>query len=433
MNNLFIKLSAALALLGVAAGTATAQQNIKSAYDKAVKDGKMEVVASCILTDSDYDGNEIHYRNYTLQTDKKAIYQQYANNITKAFFRDTPDAYNTLAKKAGQWSELTRVAYGKDLDKIVDFMAHKDRNYHMAFFRDKDNSMKRTVYAMVSYKQKGRYIINLFDIYSDDPKQRQNIREHDVTAVKIDGRTHVIRGNTTVSYENNSRYPQYEDMKDGDIYVTSRYGKLTRYNVKDKNLPKKIRNIYDRCLEFSRNMPQNGGSIVTTSDNGISTIMNEDGITTIGPDGTSTIMNADGITTIGPNGRKTTISGANGISTTIGPHGTIINRNSEGDATYKVDNNMFSNIIENSMQFMSAFGYIRTAFVNNVQKSNTNDGRIMLTALANKLLKMSTDYGKLLNQEERLICTSEMNDMQRDVADKYIKQLLGLAISKLNK
>ncbi len=102
-----------------------------------------------------------------------------------------------------------------------------------------------------------------------------------------------------------------------------------------------------------------------------------------------------------------------------------------GNGTYVVINNdtLDSNEIKTSTDFLRRFGSLRAAF----KKSLSNHKTEIRTVLTNKILELCRSHGKLLNNEERKLCTDSMRELQKMEFDAYIRGLLDVAMSSLKR
>ncbi len=102
-----------------------------------------------------------------------------------------------------------------------------------------------------------------------------------------------------------------------------------------------------------------------------------------------------------------------------------------GNGTYVIMNGdtLEINEIKTSTGFLRRFGSLRAAF----KKSLSNHKTEIRTVLTNKILELCRSHGKLLNNEERKLCTDSMRELQKMEFDAYIRGLLDVAMSSLKK
>lgn len=102
-----------------------------------------------------------------------------------------------------------------------------------------------------------------------------------------------------------------------------------------------------------------------------------------------------------------------------------------GNGTYVVMNGdtLESNEIKTSTDFLRRFGSLRAAF----KKSLSNHKTEIRTVLTNKILELCRSHAKLLNNEERKLCTDSMRELQKMESDAYIRGLLDVAMSSLKR
>ena len=102
-----------------------------------------------------------------------------------------------------------------------------------------------------------------------------------------------------------------------------------------------------------------------------------------------------------------------------------------GNGTYVIINSdtLEINDIKTSTDFLRRFGSLRTTF----KKSLRNHQTEIRTVLTNKILELCRSHGKLLNNEERKLCTDSLRELQKMEFDAYIRGLLDIAMSSLKK
>ena len=92
---------------------------------------------------------------------------------------------------------------------------------------------------------------------------------------------------------------------------------------------------------------------------------------------------------------------------------------------------------KDAAEFMVQLNTLRAAFKNaNDQYPYLGDQvtrRTLQTGVANKIVKLSKGYGKLLNADEKKFCATSLNKMKKDTDDEYLQSLLELTANSLRK
>lgn len=159
----------------VAAVAAQAQGNITKAIDAFISNKDVIenlTLSSRVEEDKDGSGNKCKFYHYTfsLPTSKTKLFTP----LRTAFMKDAPKAYSVYTKSAGTSSYNTeRIAYGQNLERSIEFGAKSDHNYLLMLVRDPQDSLRRSVYALVWYDDKKKDTFNgdIFQIYSRAPRK----------------------------------------------------------------------------------------------------------------------------------------------------------------------------------------------------------------------------------------------------------------------
>ena len=89
---------------------------------------------------------------------------------------------------------------------------------------------------------------------------------------------------------------------------------------------------------------------------------------------------------------------------------------------------------KDAAEFMMQFNTLRAAFKNARDLyPNQMTQRTLQTGIANKIVKLCKEYGKLLNADEKKFCASSLNKMKKDPDDEYLQSLLELTANSLRK
>ena len=89
---------------------------------------------------------------------------------------------------------------------------------------------------------------------------------------------------------------------------------------------------------------------------------------------------------------------------------------------------------KDAAEFMMQFNTLRAAFKNARDLyPNQMTQRTLQTGIANKIVKLCKEYGKLLNADEKKFCASSLNKMKKDTDDEYLQSLLELTANSLRK
>lgn len=156
------------AILAVAIPLAAeAQTHLKKATADFLNGNGMDEYINSKSTEKGEDYN-FNITYFSIPKSKSASLKQ----VMKAFEQDANNAYGSFTKNAGKEMRETKViAYGKDNRQSVTFGTRRERNYKLAYFRDKADQDFRTVYALVWYDEKdGNTSGSLWIIYGKDPK-----------------------------------------------------------------------------------------------------------------------------------------------------------------------------------------------------------------------------------------------------------------------
>lgn len=89
---------------------------------------------------------------------------------------------------------------------------------------------------------------------------------------------------------------------------------------------------------------------------------------------------------------------------------------------------------KDAAEFMMQFNTLRAAFKNARDLyPNQMTQRTLQTGIANKIVKLCKEYGKLLNADEKKFCATSLNKMKKDTDDEYLQSLLELTANSLRK
>jgi len=84
--------------------------------------------------------------------------------------------------------------------------------------------------------------------------------------------------------------------------------------------------------------------------------------------------------------------------------------------------------VDNDLAFMECFGKLRNCYMTVV---SGNDFELAPTNFANRIVKLCSQYGSLIDSQQRQLCIETLDDMIAATKDKYLKGLLKSAQSKL--
>ena len=92
---------------------------------------------------------------------------------------------------------------------------------------------------------------------------------------------------------------------------------------------------------------------------------------------------------------------------------------------------------KDAAEFIMQLNTLRASFKNARDQSpywgNQVTRRTLQTGIANKIVKLCKEYGKLLNADEKKFCASSLNKMKKDTDDEYLQSLLELTANSLRK
>lgn len=92
---------------------------------------------------------------------------------------------------------------------------------------------------------------------------------------------------------------------------------------------------------------------------------------------------------------------------------------------------------KDAAEFMMQLNTLRAAFKNAKDLypylGNQVFRRTLQTGIANKIVKLCKEYGKLLNADEKKFCATSLNKMKKDTDDEYLQSLLELTANSLRK
>lgn len=178
-----IRLLAAALLCAAMPSAMNAQENLKQAIENFINNKELDghLKKSNSLENYDNDGvKTMSYYNYYSFDIPKSKHKE-LDKVLDAFKKDVGEAYKVQTKDAGMdASILSNVAYGENLDKSITFGTHEEKNYRLMFVRDRQDSLRRYVYAITWAEPE--YDDNVYgsitEIYSPDP-QLQGIASQD--------------------------------------------------------------------------------------------------------------------------------------------------------------------------------------------------------------------------------------------------------------
>ena len=92
---------------------------------------------------------------------------------------------------------------------------------------------------------------------------------------------------------------------------------------------------------------------------------------------------------------------------------------------------------KDAAEFMMQLNTLRAAFKNAKDRYPNSENQVirrtLQTGIANKIVKLCKEYGKLLNADEKKFCASSLNKMKKDTDDEYLQSLLELTANSLRK
>lgn len=112
----------------------------------------------------------------------------------------------------------------------------------------------------------------------------------------------------------------------------------------------------------------------------------------------------------------------------------------KGTNTNTLVDNIKTDSIKTSTDFIKKFGIIRSTYIKYNQNTDGNESLLDMafvdksqlnTALVNKMLELCTNYANLLDKHEILLCREGLTDMKKITTDRYLYRLLDLAITKI--
>ncbi len=174
---------------------AYAQENVDKEMDEFISHEPLKYLSRTTIQ---YNGVNDFYGEYEFSLPKKE--KKEFETLKEAFYKDMPDAYEIMDKKAGnkQKKNIT-IGYGKNLNKNLHIgwpTNGTDDNILFLFFNDKDNDINRTVYGMV-WQEKGKKTTGkLYKIKSPNPKKwKKGTNTVTSPQVKVErSTTHIIKG-----------------------------------------------------------------------------------------------------------------------------------------------------------------------------------------------------------------------------------------------
>ncbi len=174
---------------------AYAQENVNKAMDDFLSHQPSKYIYRSTIQ---YNGTNDFYGEYEFTLPKKE--KKSFETLKAAFYKDMPDAYETMDKKAGskQKKNIT-IGYGKTLNHnlYIGWPTNStDDNILLLFFNDKDNDINRTVYGMV-WQEKGKKTTGkIYKIKSPNPKKwKKSANSATSPQVKVErSLTHITSG-----------------------------------------------------------------------------------------------------------------------------------------------------------------------------------------------------------------------------------------------
>lgn len=112
----------------------------------------------------------------------------------------------------------------------------------------------------------------------------------------------------------------------------------------------------------------------------------------------------------------------------------------KGTNTNTLVDNIKTDSIKTSTDFIKKFGIIRSTYINNNQNTDSSENQLNMlfidksqlnTALVNKMLELCTNYANLLDKHEIMLCREGLTDMKKVTTDRYLYKLLDLTITKI--
>ena len=125
--------------------------------------------------------------------------QKMVDTFHKALLSNSRLAYISFTKKAGSASiETNRVGYGNNNSTTYEFGTHKDRNYNLQYLRDRKDSTRRYVYALVWYPGKDDMVLgSVYKFYSKNPQAYK---------VSLSYKMNAVQGLDSLVYLGNVKY-----------------------------------------------------------------------------------------------------------------------------------------------------------------------------------------------------------------------------------
>ncbi len=183
------------AILALGTRCAYAQENVEKVVDEFVSNQSFNYITRSTVQYN--DSNDI-YCEYDFLLPKKE--KKRFDTIKEAFYKDMPDAYSSMDKKAGskQLKNLT-IGYGKELNNNLHIgwpTNGTNDNILFLFFNDKENDINRTVYGMV-WQEKGKKTTGkIYKIKSPNPKKwKKSFTTYSSPQIKVNrSTTHIKYG-----------------------------------------------------------------------------------------------------------------------------------------------------------------------------------------------------------------------------------------------
>lgn len=183
------------AILALGTTCAYAQENVDKAMDDFLSHQPSKYINRSTIQ---FNGPNDFYGEYEFSLPKKE--KKNFETLKEAFYKDMPDAYEKMDKKAGskQKRNIT-IGYGQTLNHNLHIgwpTNGTDDNILLLFFNDKNNDINRTVYGMV-WQEKGKKTTGkIYKIKSPNPKKwKKDANSATSPQVKVERSvTHITNG-----------------------------------------------------------------------------------------------------------------------------------------------------------------------------------------------------------------------------------------------
>ena len=215
-----------------------AQTNINKVWAQVDKGNLGTQNGARIERGTDAEGKQWTYYYYGILVKKNG---QELKQLQAAFRTDRKDAYSVFVKNAGQSAGMeatSKIGYADDT-KTIDFGTNSAHNYEVLLFRDKQDEMRRTAYALVWFDaDDGEHTqCYVYRFYGRDP-QKMNAKKNQSVTIQSDGTIIKYDGNT-----NNSVVLRPQQESTDDVKVENSADFLLRFN--------KLRTDYTKAVDFA--------------------------------------------------------------------------------------------------------------------------------------------------------------------------------------